>query len=101
MNRASRLERNAQFVEWAKQGKTIDEIAGIASVSYATVRNVLRAADVSPKREDRRTLPASGFKILARLLNGIRDSDVASEFRITRQRVHEVKMRARQAGIRV
>jgi predicted transcriptional regulator len=101
MDRKSRLARNEAFVAKAKAGMSLEEIAGEAKVSHATVRNVLQSAGVRPKRNDNRAMPSAGFRILAKLLKGEGDSDIARELGITRQRVHEVKMKARRFGIEV
>lgn len=78
---------------------SLDEISGLSGVSYATVRNVLLAAGVRPRRKDNRVLPGSGFQILAKLLKGEQASQIATDMGVTRQRVHEVKMKARASGI--
>lgn len=70
------------------------------AVSVQTVRNACREHDVVVDRATNVKLIAAAttFLILKQLLDGRRQADIARQFRISRQRVFEIKSAAVAAG---
>jgi hypothetical protein len=70
------------------------------AVSMQTVRNACREHNVVVDRANnvRKIASATTFVILKQLLDGVRPADIAKQFRVSPQRVSEIKVAAMAAG---
>lgn len=107
VKRLSHSERAARRATWVTRvslaedkHSTIAEIAATEHVNVATVQMACRNAGIEIlKRQGPKAHRA--MEILAGLLRGERETDVAARLGITRQRVNQVAIEARKAGINV
>lgn len=96
MNRAERQERRKSIAEMCKL-EPVSSVADHFKISDAMVRAACREHGVTP-------LPAcdgtksSSYAILKRLADGIPQVEIASEMKVSRQRVNQVAKSAREAG---
>ena len=70
------------------------------AVSMQTVRNACREHGVVVDRANnvKPIAAATTFVILKQLLDGVRQADIAKQFKVSRQRVSEIKVAAVAAG---
>lgn len=70
------------------------------AVSMQTVRNACREHGVVVDRANnvKKIASATTFVILKKLLDGVSQADLAREFKVSRQRVSEIKCAAVEAG---
>ena len=91
--------RRGLIVECAKQ-YGVSAAAQQFAVSMQTVRNACREHGVVVDRANnvQKIASATSFVILKQLLDGVRPADIAKQFRVSRQRVSEIKCAAVAAG---
>lgn len=91
--------RRAHIARYAQEHGS-GEAARQFEVSMQTVRNSCREYKVVLDRENNCTSLASAqsFVILKQLLDGVRQADLAKQFKVTRQRVSQIKCAAVAAG---
>jgi hypothetical protein len=67
-------------------------------VSLSTVWSACKEFSVKPARAARDYTAPSTMQILKALLDGEKQTDVATRFRLSRQRVHQIRCSAIEAG---
>lgn len=97
MTQEEREKRNQGIIEHAQQND-IYSAAREFGVSYSLAYKICRTAGFTPPRHHRSAMKLSTFQILKRLLDGERQSAIATKFEISRQRVEQVQRQAEQAG---
>lgn len=102
--REEQYERRRAMAAEVKAGATAEEVAEKYGVTAATVRIACNQFKVPLQPTGARGRPAGSgrsyhFEIVAALLAGRSMPDIAEEFGITRQAVHEIKQRAEAAGV--
>lgn len=100
LSHPERKSRRAQIAAAVKREKlTAAEASERFGVSIHTVWSACREHDVIPEMFQNR-MP-SAYCILARLLKGESQADIARDLGISRQAVNQVKQRAIEAGIEI
>lgn len=104
MTHAERLERRKAIADAASAGATYPELCQRFGVEYTTVYYVCKAYGVSPTKSDdsrHRRFECDPFKVLAKLLAPDEpvDAQVAQECGLSRERVRQIKERARAFGL--
>jgi DNA-directed RNA polymerase sigma subunit (sigma70/sigma32) len=95
MTHKARRERRQQIADYADK-HSIEKAAKHFAVCVETVLASLREHNMPTGRK--RTPDVSSFRILLRLLDGSSGQDIATDLGITRQRVNQIKQKAKAAG---
>lgn len=101
--REEQYERRQALARAVKSGRSVDDVAAEFGVTGATVRMACHQFRVKLPATTTRGRPAGSrsrhFEIVAALLRGEREIDVAERMGVTKQAVHLVKQRAAEAGV--
>lgn len=96
MDREERRDRRRKIANAMRSGRlSVSEAALKFEVSPQMVRNACLEFDVPILRKGSR----SSLVVVARLLRGKREIDIAHELKVSPQYVNRVKLRAAKAGI--
>ena len=97
-----RRARRAAIAADVARGDDVSEVAQRHGVGVPTVRNACLEAHVSKcPLPSTKVRAVTSFQILAALLRGGRQVDVAADFGVSRQRVEQIERMATEAGIDV
>lgn len=96
----SMKEREAIAI-WVRDNKaTVDDAVKHFQTSRRRVKRILLENGVVARDKEFVTpVPRSNFEILACMMQGSRDTDIANEFCVSKQRVEQIRRAAERAGI--
>ena len=98
---AERKARRKLIAEMAEAGMTWKEISEKMGVGYASIRLACLEHGIAPPAKDvsrRCYTSVSSFAILKMLLDGKTARETFIKFGISKQRVHQIKQKAKDAG---
>lgn len=95
MTHADAARRRAEIAAYAEQHGVAAAVEHFQATSHAVYEALKRTGSSAGQVK----VPTTAFDVLARLLKGEQQSDIARELRITKQRVSQVACAAEQAGI--
>lgn len=98
MTHAESRERNKRIAEFCIH-HSASEACKRFQVAPHIVYSACRSYDVQPPKA-RTGIPTSAFNILKMRLDGYSAIEIALEMNITKQRVHQVLTKAREAGFK-
>ena len=96
----SRREFRRQVAEYAVEHGRVEAVQKF-NTSWTAVDRGLQEIGVELCEKGANNLSVSSFKILRRLLDGVKSAEVQEEFHISRQRVSQIRLKAKEAGFDV
>ena len=100
LTQPERAARRARLAAEVAAGKSKQEVASEYGVALSLVRTACEEAGV--RRESHNTVWPSTFQVIAALANTDATlTDLAREFRVTKQRISQIYLRCLDAGIPV
>lgn len=99
LSHGDRAKRRKDISKALEKGISVSEVAKNFGVCISTVEISAKENSVVPVRDSRiQTIKPTTFLILKKLLEGQGLQEIASEFGISRQSVHQTRLKAEEAG---
>jgi hypothetical protein len=99
LSHEARRERREHVLAALKAGRDIASVSSEHELCVGYVANLARRHGIETRRP--RSIATRTIAILAELIRGERQVDIARRHGVTRQRVHELAKKCRSAGIGV
>ena len=93
--------RRKLIVDYVRSGKSIAEAAEHFGVTTTVADAACLAAGIELPRPVPATDSTAAYPIIADVVNGLPDSQVAKSRGVTKQRVHQIRKRLLEAGCRL
>jgi hypothetical protein len=100
MDHTQRRERRQKIAEHAST-HDIADTAKEFGMSIATIRNACLEFGVTPVVSSNYTTRFSAYKVIADLLDGMAPAAVAVRHRVSKQRIHQIRTRCLESGIKI
>lgn len=101
MTHAEKAARRKRIVQMVREGQAISLVARKFDVSRQTVESAVRVAGIIPAREFSRKPHPKAFTILKNIVDGAHQSDIAREFKCSRQYINQIYKAALKAGFTI
>lgn len=99
MTHTERRSRQESVIADLEAGKTVRDVANEHGLSMNYIRSLAENAGVGPVKSPRRTISLKSLLIIAKLLGGEKQADVAREMQVTRAWISNLARRCVEAGI--